>query len=85
MVPVVRIEPNGLQALLSQDDVMDDFVAYDWDGFIRGFECFNLAVAQYFTQTFDGTRAKIGNLQLEVTKVSITEATELSQEGDRWF
>jgi hypothetical protein len=62
MAPVVRIDPNGLQALLSHDDAMDDIVAYGWDGFIRRFEGFNLAVAQVFAQTFDGTRAKIGDL-----------------------
>jgi hypothetical protein len=85
MAPVVRIEPNGSQALLSHDDVMDDIVAYGWDGFIRWFEGFNLIVAQAFAQNFDGTRAKIGDLQLEVTEGSIAEATGLSQEGDRWF
>jgi hypothetical protein len=35
MVPVVRIEPNGSQALLSHDNVMYDLVAYGWDGFIK--------------------------------------------------
>jgi hypothetical protein len=42
-------------------------------------------VAQAFAQTFDGTRDKIGDLQLEVTEGSIAEATGLSQEGARWF
>jgi hypothetical protein len=42
-------------------------------------------VAQAFAQTFDGTRAKIGDLQLEVTEGSIAEATGLPQEGARWF
>jgi hypothetical protein len=32
---MVRIEPNGSQDLLSHDDVMDDLVAYGWDGFIK--------------------------------------------------
>jgi len=82
MSPVVRIDPNGLQALLSHDNAMDDIVAYGWDGFIKWFESFNLVVAQDFAQTFDGTRAKIGDLQLEVTEGSIEEATGLSQEGD---
>jgi hypothetical protein len=42
-------------------------------------------VDQAFTQTFDGTRDKIGDLQLEVTKGLIAEATGLPQEGHRWF
>jgi hypothetical protein len=82
MAPVVRIEPNGSKSLLSHDDAIDHIVAQGWDFFIRRFEGFNLVVAQDFSQMFDGTRAKIGDLQLEVTKVSIVEATGLSQEGE---
>ena len=85
MVIVVRIEPNGSKDLLSHDNVMDNLVAYGWDGFIRRFEGFNLKVAQAIAQTFDGTRDKIGDLQLEVTKGSIAEATGMSQEGALWF
>jgi hypothetical protein len=37
------------------------------------------------SQTFDGAKAKIGYLQLEVTEGSIAEATRFPQEGARWF
>lgn len=85
MEPMVRIDPNGAQALLSHEDSMDDLVVYGQDGFIKRIEGFNLKLAQAFTQSFDGTRAKIGDLQLKVTEGSIAEATGLPQEGDRWF
>jgi hypothetical protein len=74
MAPVVRIEPNGLQALLSHDDVVGDIVAHGWEIFIRRFEGYNLDVSQ----------ANIGDLQLEVTEESIAQAKRLSQEGERW-
>jgi hypothetical protein len=74
-----------LQALLAHDDVIGDIVAHGWDIFIRQFEGYNLAVAQAFAQSFDGSKAKIGDLQLEVTEDSIAQATGLSQEGERWF
>jgi hypothetical protein len=48
MAPVVRMESNGSQALLSHDDVVDDLVAYGWDGFIKLFEGFNLKVCSRF-------------------------------------
>jgi hypothetical protein len=64
---------------------MDDLVAYVWDGLIKRFEGFNLTMAQDFAQNFDGTRAKVGDLHLEVTKFSIIEATGISQGGDQWF
>jgi hypothetical protein len=68
MAPVVRIEPNGCQALLSHDDAIDDLKAHGWDIFLRKFEGYNLAVAQAFAQTFDGFRAKVIYVQLEVTE-----------------
>jgi hypothetical protein len=85
MAPVVRVEPNGLHAFLSHDDFMDDLVAYGWDVSIKQFEGFNLTVAQFFAQYFDGTKAKVGDFQLEVSEFSTAEATGLSQEGDLWF
>jgi len=64
MAPVVRIEPNGSQDILLHDDAMDDLVAYGWDSFIKRFEGYNLAVAQAFAQSFVGSKANIGDLQL---------------------
>jgi hypothetical protein len=45
MAPVVRIELNGSQALLSHDDAMDDLAVFGWVKFIQSFEVFNLKVA----------------------------------------
>jgi hypothetical protein len=85
MAPVVRVEMNGSQALLSHDDVVDDLVVFGWVKFVQSFEGFNLEVAQDFAKTFDGARDKIGDLQLQVDEESIAEATGLSREGDHWF
>jgi hypothetical protein len=85
MAPVVRVEPNGSQVLLSHDDIVDDLVHFGWIKFIQSFEGFNLEVAQAFAKTFDRTKAKVGDIQLQVSEESIAEATGLSQEGDRWF
>jgi hypothetical protein len=85
MLSVVMMNSNGSQALLSHDDVVDVLVAYGWDRFIRLLEVFNLKVAQAFSQTFDGTKAKIGDLQMEVTEDFIAEAMGLPQKGARWF
>jgi hypothetical protein len=73
----VRIEPNVSQAFLSHDDVVDDLAVFGWVNFIQSFKGFNLEIAQAFTQTFNGTRAKIGDLQLQVSEESIVEATSL--------
>jgi hypothetical protein len=60
-----------------------NLINFCWVRFIKIFDGFNLEVAQYFSQTFDGVKAKIVDLQLEVTEDSIAEAMGFPQEGDR--
>jgi hypothetical protein len=85
MAPVVRIEPNDCQSLLAHDDAIDDLKAHGWDICLRKFDGYKLAVTQAFAQTFDGFRAKVRDIQLEVTKDFIAQATGLLQEGEKWF
>jgi hypothetical protein len=85
MAPVVCIESNGCQALLSHDDAIDDLKDHGWDVFLKKFEGYNLQVAKYFAQTFDGFRAKIGDIQLELTENFVSKVTVLPSKGERWF
>jgi hypothetical protein len=66
MAPVVRAEPNGSQTLLMFDSARGDLEENGWLTFIQRFEGFNLCVAQQFALTFDGCRAKVGDIQLEI-------------------
>jgi hypothetical protein len=84
MAPVVRIEPNGSQALLSHDDVVEDLKGQSWDAFIKRFEGYNLRLAKEFTQTFDGYKVKVGDIQLEVTEEFVSDATWLPSTGQKW-
>jgi hypothetical protein len=85
MAPMVRIEPNGIQTLLSFDNARDDLERNDWHLFIEKFEGFNLRVSQEFTLTFDSCREKIGDVQLEVNEDFISQATGLPTVGKKWF
>jgi hypothetical protein len=85
MAPVVRIEPNGIQTLLLYDDARGDLERSGWLVFIRKFQGFNLQVAQEFAFSFDGCRAKVGDVQLEVTEEFLSQATGLPASGQRWF
>jgi hypothetical protein len=85
MAPVVRIEPNGIQTLLSYDNARDDLERNGWHVFIEKFKGFNLRVAQEFALTFDGCREKIGDVQLEVTEEFLSQATGLPAVGKKWF
>jgi len=62
MAPVVRAEPNGSQALLTFDGAFADLEQFGWLSFIRKFDVFNMIVARQFALSFDGGRAKVGDL-----------------------
>jgi hypothetical protein len=85
MAPVVRIEPNGVQTLLLFDNAREDLERNGWLVFIEKFEGFNLAVAQQFALTFDGCRAKVGDIQLELNEDFLSSATGLPAKGKKWF
>jgi hypothetical protein len=83
MAPVVRSKPNGCQALLTFDGAYSDLEAFNWLSFIRNFDGFNIAVAQKFALSFDGCRAKVGDVQLEVTEQSLILETSLPVKGQK--
>jgi hypothetical protein len=84
MAPVVRAEPNGSQALLTFDGAYADLEEFGWLSFIQKFDGFNIPVARQFALSFDSCRAKIGDLQLEVTEHSLSLATGLPVKGEKW-
>jgi hypothetical protein len=85
MAPVMRVEPNGNQALLMFDNARQVLADSGWLTFVKRFEGFNLFVARQFSMTFDGCRAKVGNVQLEIDEQFIISATGLAPLGQRWF
>jgi len=85
MAPIVRIESNGPQTLLSHDNTTGKLSQFSWLGFIESFNGFNLEVAKAFAKTFDGTKAKIGIVQIQVTEEFIAKAPSLPRKGEKWF
>jgi hypothetical protein len=81
MAPVVRIESNGSQALLLFDNAQKDLEDNGWITFVQRFEGFNIFVAHQFALTFDGCRAKVGDIQLEISEEFISSATGLVATG----
>jgi hypothetical protein len=84
MAPVVRAEPNGCQALLMFDGAYSDLEEFGWLSFIRKFDGFNISVARQFSLSFNGYRAKVGDVQLEITEQSLSLATSLPVKGQKW-
>ena len=85
MALVVRVDPNGIQTLLSYDNTRDNLERNGWHLFIEKFKGFNLRVAQEFALTFDGCKAKISDVQLEVTEEFLSQATGLPAVVHKWF
>jgi hypothetical protein len=85
MAPIFQIEMNGSQMLLFHDDAVRDLKGQGWDTFIKRFEGYNLHVAKEFAQTFDGNRAKVGDIQLDVTEEFVRESIGLPITGQKWF
>jgi hypothetical protein len=84
MAPIVRAEPNGCQALLTFDGAYSDLEEFGWLPFIRKFDGFNISVARQFALSFDGCRAKVGDVQLEITEQSLSLETNLPVKGQKW-
>jgi hypothetical protein len=42
MAPIIHIDPNGFQALLSHDDAIEDLKNHGWDIFLKEFEGYNI-------------------------------------------
>jgi hypothetical protein len=84
MAPVVRAEPNGCQALLTFSGACSDLEQYGWLAFIRKFDGYDLTVARQFALSFDGCRAKVGDVQLEINEEFLSLATSLPAKGQKW-
>jgi hypothetical protein len=83
MAPVVRAEPNGSQALFMFDSALSDLEDSGWFLFIQKFDGFNFCVARQFAMTFDGCRAKVGDVQLQIDEQFISLAMGFPTTGQR--
>jgi hypothetical protein len=63
---------------------MSDLEEFGWLPFIRKFDGYDITVARQFALSFDGYRAKVGDVQLEVTEQFLSSATSLPVKGQKW-
>jgi hypothetical protein len=64
MAPVMRKYTNGLKMLITYNDVIDKLSKVGWLGFVPSFYGFSIEVAREFAKNFDGTKVKVGDVQL---------------------
>lgn len=85
MSPVNRIEPENMKIAEAYDDTLQHFRSIGWFTFLHKFLGHNKQVAESFAQTFNGVKARIGDLELSVDEGSIAKATGLPLSRKKWF
>ena len=63
----------------------DKFKRVRWVSFLEKFHGYNDRVAKEFAETYDGMMARLGEIEIQVTKSIIVEATDLLMEGEKYF
>lgn len=82
---IVRTEPEGAKFMEGYPQLKSTLKKSRWLQFIKKFKGHNKEVTKMFARYFNGVEVGIGDIKFPVTKSSITAATELPQEGERWF
>ena len=85
MGQLLRAEPEGPKFLEGYPQVKDTLKKARWLQFIQKFKDYNKEVTKTFARSFNGFEVEIGDHKFSVTEASIAAATELPQEGERWF
>jgi hypothetical protein len=71
-------EPNGPEIIQAYYDISKLFQTVGWANCIQAFKGHNIKVVRAFAQSFNGKRAKVGDVELLVDETFIAEATGLS-------
>jgi hypothetical protein len=82
---IVRFEPQGLQLINSDPTIRASFEQARCVRFCEKLQGYNMQVTKEFSLNFNGVDTKIGDLQFQVTEESISTATEIPSQGEKWF
>lgn len=85
MSKLLRAEPEGPKFMEGYPQIREILKKAKWLRFIRKFRGYHKEVTKAFARSFDGLEAEIQDLKFVVNEASIATATELLQEGERWF
>ena len=82
---LLRVELEGLKFLEGYPQAKELLKKAKWLCFIQKFKGHNKEVTKAFARSFNDQVVEIGDLKFTVTEASIAAATDLPQEGERWF
>jgi hypothetical protein len=82
---IVRIEPYDMQLFDVEPLIIEVFQRVGCFNFCHNMQRGHPEVAREFSLNFDGTKTKVGTLELEVYEATIAATTEIPNTGERWF
>jgi hypothetical protein len=82
---IVRTEPYDMQLFVVEPLIREVFQRVGCFNFCQKMQRGHHEVATEFSLNFDGTKTKVGTLELEVSEATIVATTEIPNTGERWF
>jgi hypothetical protein len=82
---VVRTEPSDMHLFDVEPMIREVFQRVGCLSFCQNMQRGHPEVARQFSLNFDGTKTKVGTLELEVSEATIAATTEIPNTGERWF
>jgi hypothetical protein len=82
---LLRKELNDITYLESHPEIFQMFRDVGCYRYCEKLQGFHQGVAEAFALTFDGAKAKVGTIELQVNEAIVAAATEMPRTGERWF
>jgi hypothetical protein len=82
---LLRKELNDITYLESHPEIFQMFRDVGCYRYCEKLQGFHQGVAEAFSLTFDGAKAKVGTIELQVNEAIVAATTEIPRTGERWF
>jgi hypothetical protein len=82
---LLRKELNDITYLEAHPEIFQMFRDAGCYRFCEKLQGFHQGVAEAFALTFDGAKAKVGTIEVQVDEAIVAAATKMPRTGERWF
>jgi hypothetical protein len=82
---LLRKELNDITYLESHPEIFQMFRDVGCYRFCEKLQGFHQGVAEAFALTFDGAKARVGTIEVQVNEAIVAATTEMPRTGERWF
>jgi hypothetical protein len=82
---VVRFEPRDLELINEDPTIMAYFEQVVCMCFCERIQGYNMKLVEQFALNFIGVNATIARITFQVTKETLSAATEIPPRGEKWF